>query len=355
MSNSFTSPPLLTDPARCTAGLTIRTTEIARLADSQNYSFAYGGTHNVVSQSWVESCFRYNTTSSTKVCEWYIPRPSREHSSFVFRLNAFSSASGNQFTAQITFALSGNTYSTTDTITDSGRYSSQFDDVTVSITADEAEEYCILSLYLNCVSGGIIDVCEVQGSWDNLSSPLSAGVLQQAGDDFIPQGQSRQGADLPLSARFGVQTLNNIVTLRKRGRVLLNWSGAFDSASFSLPPIGIGIGEQQLLYSMVALFAGMREAGLEIDVFLKVVNLGVGQTLQVDVFGYRLTCIQSGWNSFGLGVVASPDHYLSGDVGLDMYRVGIDETPSNQANLLSIDNRQLDSVPYVQAISIIGV
>ena len=71
MSNSFTSPPLLTDPARCTAGLTIRTTEIARLADSQNYSFAYGGTSNVVSQSWVESCFRFNDTTSTKVCEWY--------------------------------------------------------------------------------------------------------------------------------------------------------------------------------------------------------------------------------------------------------------------------------------------
>lgn len=355
MSNSFTSPPLLTDPARCTAGLTIRTTEIARLADSQNYSFAYGGTSNVVSQSWVESCFRFNDTSSTKVCEWYIPRPSREHNSFVFRLSAFASASGSQFTAELTFPLSGNTYSTTDTITDNGRYSSQFDPVTVSITADEAEEYCILSLYLQCASSGIIDVCEVQASWNDLPSPLSAGVLQQASDDFIPQGQSRQGADLPLTARFGVQTLRNITTLRKRGRVLLNWSGAFDSASFSLPPIGLGIGEQQLLYSMVALFAGMREEGLEIDVFLRVVNLGVGQTLNVDVFGHRLSCIQNGWNSFGLGVISSPDYYLSGDVGLDMYRVGIDETPSNQVNLLSIDNRQLDSVPYIQAISIIGV
>jgi hypothetical protein len=58
MSNSFTSPPLLTDASRVVAGQTIRTTEVARLADASNYAFAVGGTSNVLSQTWDDSSFR---------------------------------------------------------------------------------------------------------------------------------------------------------------------------------------------------------------------------------------------------------------------------------------------------------
>ena len=39
MANSFTSPPVLVDPARVTAGLTIRAEEMRRLGDMVNYSF----------------------------------------------------------------------------------------------------------------------------------------------------------------------------------------------------------------------------------------------------------------------------------------------------------------------------
>ena len=43
MSNSFTSPGLLVDPARLTSGLTIRSDELERIGDMQNYAFAVGG------------------------------------------------------------------------------------------------------------------------------------------------------------------------------------------------------------------------------------------------------------------------------------------------------------------------
>ena len=63
MSNSFTSTPTLVDPSRLTATQTIRTTEIAKLADLQNHCFAISGTHNVLSQTYDDSCFVQDATT----------------------------------------------------------------------------------------------------------------------------------------------------------------------------------------------------------------------------------------------------------------------------------------------------
>ena len=76
MSNSFTSPPVLVDPARVTAGLTISSEEVSRLGDMVNYSFAHVGCGNVISQAWHDDVFLFENTTMTDVCEWIVPRPS---------------------------------------------------------------------------------------------------------------------------------------------------------------------------------------------------------------------------------------------------------------------------------------
>ena len=233
MSNSYLSPPNLVDPSRVTAGLTLRTTEVSKLGELQNYSFAQGGCVDVVAQSWGDSVFRVDATVKTVVCEWYIPRPSNSHNTFKLRIACHRSASGSKVGGALTFPLSGNSYSQDVVITDTNRYGTVFEEVTISVTGSENELFCKLSLFTD-LSSGYVELANINGSWSPLSSPLTVGILDQGSDQFTPQGINRLGADRPLSARFGVETFRNITTLRKRGRTLLNWSGAFSWNSYGL-------------------------------------------------------------------------------------------------------------------------
>lgn len=352
MTNSFTSPPVLVDPARLTSGLTIRSQEAQRLADMQNYAFAYGGSGDVLNQAWDAEVFEFTTTSMTDVCQWYIPHPSEEHIEFKLRLSSFSTVSGSTAKCTIQFPLSGNSYSATATITDSSRFNSVFDVITVPISAVEDELYAIVTLSLQAASGATIEVSAVQGSWSPLTSPLASRALDQYGEEVIPQGQSRLGVDLPLSSRFGVETLNNITQMRKRPRTLLNWSGVFTSSSN--PAKGLGSTDPQILFSEVALSAGLNLIGLDVDIFINAVNIG-GSPLLVDVFGHRLSIPLNGWNSIGVDVREPEDSERSNDFRLSMHRAGLMDTPNNADVLLSASNLITANPPYIKGIAIMGV
>jgi len=352
MSNSFTSPPVLVDPARLTSGLTIRSQEAQRLADMQNYAFAYGGSGDVLNQAWDAEVFEFTTTSLTDVCEWYIPHPSEEHVEFKFRLSSFSTVSGSTARVSVNFPLSGGTYRTTATITDSSRFSSVFDVITVPISAVEDEPYALVTLSLQAASGATIEVSAVQGSWSPLTSPLASRALDQYGEEVIPQGQSRLGDDLPLSSRFGVETLNNITQMRKRPRTLLNWSGVF--ASSSSPAKGLGSTDPQILFSEVALSAGLNLIGLNVVVFINTENVGVNPLL-VDVFGYRLSLPLNGWNVISVDLREPELVDRSNDFRLSMHRVGLMDTPNNADVLLSASNLITANPPYIKGIAIMGV
>ena len=135
MSNSYSSPPTLVDPSRVTAGLTVRTTEISKLGELQNYAFAHGGCVDVVAQAWGDSVVRVDATTKTNVCEWYIPRPSNHHNVFKFRIACHRSASGNKIGGRITFPLSGNSYESEVVITDTNRYGTAFEELSISVTS----------------------------------------------------------------------------------------------------------------------------------------------------------------------------------------------------------------------------
>lgn len=351
MSNSYTSPPLLTDPARLTAGLTIRSTELSRIGDAQNYAFAHAGTGDVINQFWDSEVFEFTTTSLTECCQWYIPNPSEEHTEFKFRISASSNTSGAVASVTLTFPLSGNSYTASTTITDSSRFAGGFDVITVNVSTSEPELYAICKLSLKS-SGGTIEVAAVQANWSPIASPLPTRLLGQYGQDYTPMGLNRLGDDQALTSRFGVETLNNIGELRKRGRVLLNWSGVENSSTS--PARGVGSLDAQLMYNYVSLFAGMNFNDLDVDVFLNAVNISSAGPITVDVFGYRLTVSLDGWNSYGLDL-RTPESTLSDDFGLSMYRVGIDETINNESVLLS-KSRPIGANPaYIRGVAIVGV
>jgi hypothetical protein len=360
MSNSFTSTPTLVDPSRLTATQTIRTTEIARLADLQNHCFAICGTHNILSQTYDDSCFVQDSTSFVEMSKWYIPMISQSHDELKIRVNAFCGTAGAQLRFTLSFAFSANTYTDTVTITDTARYSSAFNVATISITNTETEQFAILTLEAKAPTGDEVEVLGVQASWTALASPLSAGKHYIGTDEFVPVGQSRQGADLPLSSRFGVQSLSNIATLRKRGRVLLCWSGVSNASSTSglslaaNPPIGLGYGDQTNMSSVVALPLGMNEIdGLNITLFLFAVGLSGSNTIVLEIFNHRLTVSTNGWSSFDLQIVGS-ELSISDEFGLSMFSVGVHTSDNNARNLLSI-NKLIATNAYISSISIIGV
>jgi len=355
MSNSYTSPPTLVDPARVTASQTLRTTELSRLGDLQNYCFGVGGCGDVINQSWDNLTFRVNTTSLTDVCEWYIPRPSNIHNEFKLRIAAHTNQSGSLAGAKITFPLSGNTYTATTSITDSSRFQTGFKELTINVTGSETELFCKLTLQVNVsLSSHYVELALVEGRWSPLSSPLATGNLIQGTDSFTPQGVNRLAADLPLSARFGVNTINNITTLRKRGRTLFQWSGAFTSMSGINTPRGLGLFDPQVMFSSVALFSGMNQiSDLNLDVFINVENY-VSGLVQVDIFGHRLTIAVNGWNSYSI-TLRMEELEISDDFKLSMYQVGFDSNVNNNKVLLSQNNLITSSPVYIKGLSIIGV
>ena len=358
MSNSFTSPPTLTDPSRLTAAQTIRSTEIARMSDLANYCFAVGGTHNVVSQLFDDLTFIQDSTSFVSMAEYIVPRISNHHNSLVINIQAYSNSAANP-TVQASYDLGGVKYTASLSITDQNRYISTFSSGTISITGTHAEEYGLLTIDAKAVTGADLVVLGVQANWQALSSPLSTGELLQYTDVFTPIGQNRQGADLPLTARWGVQMLENISTLRRRPRVLFNWSG-IKNASTSLPitaagagPKAIGRGDLSSFYSEVALFAGTSDDdNLKIRVWINLENYTSG-SLNFEVMGNTLELDQAEWQYFDIDLVQD-ELSRSNQFGLSMYKAGADNATS-QINTVASVTRLPSASPYISGMCILGV
>lgn len=359
MSNSFTSTPTLVDPSRLTAGQTIRTTEVARLADLQNYIFATGGTHNVVSQMFDDLCFIQNSTTYVSMCEWVVPLLSKVHDSLVINVSGYCPTAANA-TARFTLTMDDSTtYTTEISITDSNRYNSVFNQGTISITGSHAGDTAELLMELKAPSGQEAVILGVQANWQALTSPLSTGTLLADTLSYIPQGQTRQGADKPLSSRFGVETLANINTLRARGRVLLNWSGvegassALAITSAAAPPRAIGPGDLPTFYSPAAIFSGTVEEGLTLKAYINAQNLGVGDSFEFIVMGNTLTISANGWTEFELDLMQD-ELELSDQFGLSMYRAGLDQRNAN-INGIASPTYPPSTTGYVAGLCIIGV
>jgi len=365
MSNSYTSSPTLVDPGRVTASRTIRSTEISRLGDLSNYCFATGGTSNVLSQTWDDSCFRQDGSAAfTPMCEWYIPAMSSSHQSLKIVLSAWCGTAGG--TARFTLDYGSASYSTDITITDTSRYSSSFNTGTISVTSTQNEFAAKLTMSVKAPSGDEVEVLGVMANWVALSSPLPTGELFHTLSRYTPQGINRLAADFPLSARFGVEMLENINTLRRRPRVLFSWSGVEGVSSgdpiadAGAAPRGVGSGDLPSMLSESALFPGMVEdSTLNIFAYVNVKqNGGTFSSYEFDLFGQRITCTSTGWSTFTLNFRES-EVDRSTEFGLSMYRVGPDETVHNTDRFF-VFGRDMDGldgtyVPYLAGLTVMGV
>ncbi len=364
MSNSFTSPPLLTDASRVVAGQTIRTTEIARLADSSNYAFATGGTSNVLSQTWDDSTFRQDGTSFVEMCQWYIPQISSSHQTLNIRVFGFDIGGANG-EAKFTYIVGSNSYSTTISITPL-QYYAVFDVGVINITATQNEAAGLLKMEVRAPGSGEIEILSVTASWSPLTSPLATGQHFHQLSEYIPQGQTRLSADLPLSSRTGVELINNINTLRRRPRVLFNWSGVEGVSSGSgissagAAPRGIATGDLNSMFSESAIFPGIREdSTLDLTAYVNVLQNGGSYTpISIDLLGERITMNSTGWTTHTLNFRLE-ELPRSNDFGLSVYRVGPDESAHNLTQLfvfgVDMAGGSGTYLPYVAGLTIIGV
>ncbi len=358
MSNSFTSSPTLVDPSRLTASQTIRSNEIARLSDLANYCFATGGTYNCISQLYDDLSFCTNSTSFVVMAEWLVPRISNEHNVLIVNIQAFCPTAANA-TAELDLDFGSVKYTAQVSITDQGRYNATFNTATITVTGVHTEDHAILNLSLKAPTGQEVVLLGIQANWQALTSPLTTGELGQHDDIFTPQGQTRQGIDKPLSSRWGVEMLENINTLRRRPRVLFNWSGVRNTSSSSAisvrgaAPKAIGRGDLSSFYSEVALFAGTAEdSNLYLRVWTKLRNYSTG-SLSLDVMGNTLTLNSSDWQYHDIEFTVD-EVSRSNQFGLSMYQAGVDDT-RGQINAVSSTLKPPSANPHISGLCILGV
>ena len=355
MSNSYTSPPTLVDPSRMTAGLTIRSTEMARLADLQNYLYATGGTHNVVSQMFDDSCCIQDSTSYVQMAQWRIPIISAEHTVLNINVQGFCPGAANG-TVKFDLTVGASNVIAEISITDGGRYTSAFNSGTITISGSTVETG-ILRMSAKAPTGSQLTLLGVQANWQAPASPLNTGTLSQTSHSFIPQGQTRQGADEPLPARFGVEALRNINTLRRRQRVLFCWSGIEGASSTSpisaaaAPPRAIGRGDLSSFYSPSAIFAGTIENDLTVKCYIRALNYSV--PFSILIMGNVLTISAGGWSEFTLDLIQD-ELDVSDQFALSMYRAGVD-TGNLNINGVASPTYPPSTTGYVASIAIIGV
>lgn len=355
MSNSYTSPPTLVDPGRVTASQTLRTTELSRLGDIQNYLFAVGGCHNVINQIFDDSCFIQDSTSYVQMAQWTIPILSDKHTTLSINIQGYCPTAANG-TAKIEVIIGASTVSTEISITDQNRYISSFNSGTVTVTGS-TQETAVVRLSVKAPSGQEVTILGIQANWQALTSPLTTGSFSQGSDSFIPQGVGRLGADLPLTARFGVETIENINTLRARGRILFSWSGiegASSSGAISAvgaPPRAIGVGDLSSFYAPAAIFSGTIENQLTVKVYVRALNItSSADHFTINIMNNALAITAGGWSEFDIDLTQD-ELSISDQFGLSVYRAGTDEDNDQVAS----PSRLPSATGYVAGLVIIGV
>ena len=79
MSNSYSTNLLLADPSSTVAGKDVDYQTPQRMANSINYSYAVGASHNALSQSYADKCFIQDSSSFVEMSQWRIPLVSLDH------------------------------------------------------------------------------------------------------------------------------------------------------------------------------------------------------------------------------------------------------------------------------------
>lgn len=361
MSNSFTTPPVLADESTVVAGQAIAEGAISLMSETTNYLWAYGGTHNLVSQSWAEGQFQQSLTTFQQMIEYKIPMLSVDHLELHIHYIALGAGS-------IRATLTNGTDVYTDTITTTGA-GPHVVESTISLTSVPLSSSATLGFELRSTSGTPphIEIRTLAAHWVAPSSPLSAGATSDFQlNQFIPFGINRVGADYPLSARWGVDMTNNIETLRRRPISYVSWSGVDNlgavptSDTDPAPALYLGVGDIEVLFPPVYIPQEAFVSGnfYTINIWIKMANLNPSlPSVTYIIMGQEIEVTTNGWSYHQVTVRPDQDEDLSQKFNLSLYRVGLDDDPQNWDYLLNISSNPstTSTWAYIQALSIWGV
>lgn len=361
MSNSFTTPPTLADEVTVVAGQVIGEGAITTMSETANYLFAYGGTHNIISQAWAEGQFTQKGTTYQPMVEYQIPIITHEH--YDLHIHFIALGRGG---IRSTLTIGSSTY--TDEVLSTGAGPHVIES-TIVVTSTPLASYGTLTIEVKYTTGtpSHHEIRTLAAHWVAKASPLSTGALPDGKlNIFTPFGINRVGNDYPLSARWGVDMLENIETLRRRVVTYVSWSGvdnlyaAPTSVSDPAPAVYLGVGDIEVLSSPVYIPHEAFDTSnfYTVTVWVKMANISaLVPSVSYVIMGQEITLTSNGWSSHDITVRPDQDEAMSQLFNFSVYRAGLDNADINWNHLINIENNPTltPGIPGIQGLCIWGV
>jgi len=354
MSNSFTSPPTLGSELTVVAGQPITEGAISAMSETANYLWAVGGSHNCLSQAWAEGQCTQKGTAYQLMLSYRIPTISNDHYDFHMHFIALGPGC-----VRSTLTLGASSYTSETCSTGAGPHVIE---QSIVVTSASTATYATLDIEVKHTTGtpNHHELRCVAGRWVAKTSPVDTGARYLGTtDEFIPFGINRVGNDNALSARWGVDMLRNIETLRRRPISYLSWSGvdnllaAPTGPTDPAPALYLGLGDIFSLQVPVHIPQEVVEQG-SYTIHLHAYLVDVVGSIEFDFMGDRVSFSANGWQTAEIEIQVEADDDLSRLLDLNIYRIGPENTFDNTEVLFDAG-----TVPWtaakIQSLSIWGV
>lgn len=354
MSNSFTSPPTLGSELTVVAGQPITEGAISAMSETANYLWAVGGSHNCLSQAWAEGQCTQKGTAYQLMLSYRLPTISNDH--YDFHLHFIALGPG---CIKSTLTLGASSYTSETCATGAGPHVIE---QSIIITSASTATYATLDIEVKHTTGtpNHHELRCVAAHWVAKTSPVDTGARYLGTtDEFIPFGINRVGNDNALSARWGVDMLRNIETLRRRPISYLSWSGvdnllaAPTGSTDPAPALYLGLGDIFSLQVPVHIPQEVVEQG-SYTIHLHAYLVDVVGSIEFDFMGDRVSFTGNGWQTAEIEIQVEADADLSRLLDLNIYRIGPENTFDNTEALIDAG-----TVPWtaakIQSLSIWGV
>jgi len=356
MSNSYNSSTILADPSSVVSGRKVEYETIQRMANANNYSFAVGACHNVLSQSYADITFIQDSGSFTEMSEWHIPLTSLQHSTLEIVVNYKIHGTAVGLTSNIKFTLDvdGGTSSVTINLPNSSNGIAN-DDLTITMPSASATQvyYGTLTceVQADAANNAEVEIKSIMARWKPLSSPLSTGFLYQYDNvtPYTPKGTTRTGHNQALTSRFGHQVIDNTELLRTRLKSYLTWSPVYNASSSiftnpedgAAPEVYLSMGHIDTLISQVLISQGWDNVtSRKLELHIRYITSTVDKS--IDFLNNSLDLVTGAggavrWDEYTLELDYGALSEI-GDTNLSYYTATLDSTDNNFSNLGNFNN-----------------
>jgi len=346
MSNSYSTNLLLADPSSTVAGKNVDYQTPQRMANSINYSYAVGASHNVLSQSYSDRCFIQDSSSFVEMSQWRIPLVSLDHDEL--EVIAHYDIIGTSSNCNLRLTVEVDTASTSLTLNLPSSAEIASDSFTVTFPGSN-QYYATVTLEIQADSANNAEVVlkSIMARWKPINSPISAGRKKQytTTPDLTPFGTSRTGINQAFTSRFAHNMIDNIQIVRERMQSYLTWSSCYsaNSSIFSnpedagVPEIYLGAGHIRILggYPLVPSgYDALNHKKLE----LHVRSVGDYTNTEFEFFGNIINLTNSaGSVDWSIHTIDIDYEKMSrrGDILLPYFDASLDNSETNLDNLVN--------------------